>query len=249
MPSSKAVVITGASKGIGRALSVAFSRAGWRVFLVARGDEGLQETLGLLDGDLGHIALRCDISKWDECADVASVVAEHGGAAALINDAFGYGEDSLVDTSPETIREFFETSAIGNTQFTKAMLPLLIEQAQQTSQRSKILNIVADWGFPMHNVMSGPAMYVAGKYLMHGLGVALHREVAPSGVDVTNVYPGIVAAELSIDSTLEEVKAEFGDEAIPLSDLAEAILMTVHLQSAVVRHLVLSPENPEYNGE
>ncbi len=83
---------------------------------------------------------------------------------------------------------------------------------------------------------------------MHGFGVALHREVAPKGINVTNVYPGIVASSLDIDDDLDRLRDEFGNTAIPLKDLVNLILTTTILSSSVVRHIVLSPDNPTYDG-
>jgi short-subunit dehydrogenase len=100
----------------------------------------------------------------------------------------------------------------------------------------------------MHNVMTGTSTYVSGKYAVHGFGVALHKESAPLGINVTNVYPGIVASSLDIDDSFDQFRANFGETAIPLQDLVACILAVTELRSSVVRHLVLSPDNPTYNG-
>ncbi|MBT9175371.1 MAG: putative ketoacyl reductase [candidate division WS2 bacterium] len=244
------VVITGASKGIGRALAIGFSRQGWRIALLARNEEGLHKTYKRLDPHpKGHIVQPCDISVWTDCQKaVERVKGQFGYINALINDAFGYGEKPLEEMDPGDIHDFFETSATGNVLVTKAFLGLLEESFKATSKKSQIINIVADWGFPMHNLFTGTSIYVAGKYAMHGFGVALHREVAPKGINVTNVYPGIVASSLDIDDDLDRLRDEFGNTAIPLKDLVNLILTTTMLSSSVVRHIVLSPDNPTYDG-
>ena len=243
-------VITGASKGIGRALAIALSRAGWRVALLARNEEGLTETEGrLLKQSKEHLIIPCDISMWNECQRAHEHIAEEfGNLHVLINNAFGYGESPLFEMDPGQIHDFFATAASGTALITKALLPLL-EGGYKTSQRkSQIVNVVADWGFPMHNVMSGPSVYVSGKYAIHGFGVALHRETAPRGINVSNLYPGIVASDLDIDVPLEVVRQQKGVSAIPVIDIARLVIGMLNLESSVVRHLVVSPDNPDYNG-
>jgi NAD(P)-dependent dehydrogenase (short-subunit alcohol dehydrogenase family) len=246
----RTVVVSGASKGIGRALAIGFSRKDWRVVLIARGEEGLYETLKRLDQNVdGHLIQPCDISIWTDCQNAADRVSQQCGYInLLVNNAFGVGEKSLGEMDPGDIHDFFETSVTGTVLLTKAMLPLLADGNRATASKSQIINIVADWGFPMHNVMTGTPTYVSGKYAVHGFGVALHKETAPLGINVTNIYPGIVASSLDIDDSLEQLRINFGETAIPLQDLVTSVLATTELKSSVVRHLVLSPDNPTYNG-
>jgi 3-oxoacyl-[acyl-carrier protein] reductase len=246
----RTVVITGASKGIGRALAIGFSRKGWRVALMARNEEGLYETYKRLEKHLkGHIVQPCDISVWTDCQTATDRVKDQFGyVTVLVNDAFGYGEKPLEEMDPGDIHDFFETSTTGNVLITKAFLPLLEGGFKATSNKSQIINIVADWGFPMHNLFTGTPIYVAGKYALHGFGVALHREIAPKGINITNVYPGIVASSLDIDDDLDRFHKEFGNTAIPLRDLVNTVLFATELSSSVLRHIVLSPDNPTYDG-
>jgi 3-oxoacyl-[acyl-carrier protein] reductase len=243
-------VITGASKGIGRALAIALSRAGWRVALLARNEEGLAETEARLSNQSKkHLVVPCDISMWNECQRAHERIAEEfGDLNVLVNNAFGYGESQLSEMDPGQIHDFFAISVTGTALITKSLLPVL-ERGYTVSQRkSQIVNIVADWGFPMHNVMSGPSVYVSGKYAIHGFGVALHRETAPHGVNVSNLYPGIVASDLDIDVPVEVVRQQKGASAIPVIDITRLVIGILGLESSVVRHLVISPDNPDYNG-
>lgn len=246
----RSVVITGASKGIGRALAIGFSKRGWRIALLARNEEGLYETYKKLEPHpKGHIVQPCDISLWTECQSAADRVREQFGyIRVLINDAFGYGEKTLEEMDPGDIHDFFETSVTGNVFVTKSFLGLLEDGFKTTSDKSQIINIVADWGFPTHNIFTGTPIYVAGKYALHGFGVALHREIAAKGINVSNIYPGIVASSMELDDSMERFREEFGNSAIPLKDLVNLILFTTELSSSVVKHIVLSPDNPTYNG-
>jgi 3-oxoacyl-[acyl-carrier protein] reductase len=246
----RTVLITGASLGIGRALAIAFSRKNWCVALLARNEDGLHQTYKKLASPSDrHMITPCDISMWGECQKSAERIKEKfGHLNLLLNAAFGYAEDPLEKMDPGQIHDFFATSAAGTVLITKACLPLLITGYKKTKRKAQIINIVADWGFPMHNVFTGASTYVAGKYAVHGFGVALQREVAPKGINVTNIYPGIVASSFGLDSKLQIVRKEFGHTAIPLADLAHIVVACSELTSSVVRHLVISPDNPKYNG-
>jgi NAD(P)-dependent dehydrogenase (short-subunit alcohol dehydrogenase family) len=246
----RSIVITGASKGVGRALAIGFSRRDWRIALLARNEEGLFETYKQLKPHpKEHMVQPCDISVWTDCQKAVDRVKDQFGYVnAMINNAFGYGEKPLEEMDPGDIHDFFETSATGNALITKSFLQLLEEGFRATSTKSHIINIVADWGFPMHNIFTGTSIYVAGKYALHGFGVALHRETAPKGINVTNIYPGIIGSSLDLDDTIDRHREEFGNTAIPLKDLVDLILFTTELSSSVIRHVVLSPDNPSYDG-
>ena len=247
---SGSAVVTGASKGIGRALAIALSRAGWRLALLARDEAGLADTLRrLASNQKAHAVVPCDISMWNECQRAHDLLAEEFGCLhLLLNNAFGHGESPLFDMNPGEIHDFYATAATGTALVTKAFLPLLERGYSETQRKSQIINVVADWGFPMHNILTGSSVYVSGKYAVHGLGVALHRETAPRGVNVTNLYPGIVASDCDLDEPTSAVREKRGNTAIPLRDLSHLLLTILQLESSVVRHMVISPDNPDYNG-
>lgn len=222
-----------------------------RKMVLTLGATSLYETLGRLEQHPdGHLLQPCDIGIWTDCQNAADRIAEQfGHLNLLINNAFGAGEKSLAEMDPGDIHDFFETSVTGTALLTKSMLSLLACGAKASGgTKSQIINVVADWGFPMHNVMTGTPTYVAAKYAVHGFGVALHRETAEVGVNVTNLYPGIVASSVDLDAPIDEIRTEFGDHAIPMQDLVDLVLAVTSLRSSVVRHLVLSPDNPQYNG-
>ena len=247
---ASAALITGGSRGIGRALAIGFSREGWQVAIIARDEEELARTYERLSPHpQGHSMQSCDISLWSDCLVVAEQVKEQFGYLnVLINNAFGYGEQPLSEMGSGEIHDLFETCTTGTALITKALLDLLEAGYKASRRKSQIINIVADWGFPMHNILTGTSTYVAGKYAVHGFGVALHREIAPRGINVTNVYPGITASSLDIDDELGKVKEEFGNTAIPLGDLIKVIINCTKLDSSVIRHIVISPDNAEYDG-
>jgi short-subunit dehydrogenase len=93
---------------------------------------------------------------------------------------------------------------------------------------------------------SGPSTFVAGKYGLLGFGQAVSKEVLPRGVRVTNILPGDVASDFSIDDNLQKVVGKYGISKIPLNDLVEIILLTLKLELAKIDQIVVTPIDPNY---
>lgn len=160
----------------------------------------------------------------------------------VINCSFGEYEDPISDASPSDIYEFYNASLSG-----PALVFSVIEKSLSKSSNPLIINIVADWGIPMHNIMAGSALYVSGKYGAHGLGVGLQTEFAKIGVRTTNIFPGIVEVG---DSSFENInpKIPVTDEGIHPKDIVNSIEYIFLATTSHIKTLVLSPRNPEYNG-
>ena len=142
-----------------------------------------------------------------------------------------------------SISAFFQISLAGTAQVIQRSLPLL-----QSAPSPHVINIVADWGFPMHNIMTGPSLYIAAKYGLHGLGAALQTELGKHNIRTTNLCPGIVAANTEYGTDDSSFEAANGNSAIHPGDLAKAIDFILDAKYSHIRSIVLSPTNPEYNG-
>jgi NAD(P)-dependent dehydrogenase (short-subunit alcohol dehydrogenase family) len=187
MSTSKAVLITGCSTGMGRATAQHLANGGWTVYATAR----RVESLSGLDGCR---TLALDVT--DEAsmqAAVDTVVAEHGAVGVLINNA-GYSQSGAVESVPmDEVRRQFETNVFGLTRMCQLVLPGMREQ-----RWGKIVNISsmgANFVFP------GGGFYHATKYAVDALSDALRFEVRGFGVDVIIVQPGLI-------------KTEFGNAAV-----------------------------------
>jgi NAD(P)-dependent dehydrogenase (short-subunit alcohol dehydrogenase family) len=187
MSTSKAVLITGCSTGIGRATAQHLANGGWTVYATAR----RVESLSGLDGCR---TLALDVT--DEAsmqAAVDTVIGEHGAVGVLINNA-GYSQSGAVESVPmDEVRRQFETNVFGLTRMCQLVLPGMREQ-----RWGKIVNISsmgANFVFP------GGGFYHATKYAVDALSDALRFEVRGFGVDVIIVQPGLI-------------KTEFGNAAV-----------------------------------
>jgi NAD(P)-dependent dehydrogenase (short-subunit alcohol dehydrogenase family) len=178
--SSRAVLITGCSSGIGAATAAHLAGKGWTVYATAR----RVETLADLEAK-GCRTLALDVT--DEAsrrAAVEAVEAAEGAVGVLVNNA-GYSQSGAVESVPdERVRAQFDTNVFGLLGMCRAVLPKMREAGW-----GKIVNVSSMGGrftFP------GGGIYHASKHAVEALSDALRFEVKGFGVDVIIIEPGII---------------------------------------------------------
>ncbi len=177
---SKAVLITGCSTGIGAATAAAFAKAGWTTYATAR----KVETLAELEA-AGCRALPLDVlDETSMAAAVDAVVAEEGAVGVLVNNA-GYSLTGAVESlAMDDLRKQFETNVFGLVRMCQLVLPAMRDQGW-----GRIINVGSTGGkltFP------GMGAYHGTKYAVEAFSDALRYEVAPFGVKVALIEPGII---------------------------------------------------------
>jgi NAD(P)-dependent dehydrogenase (short-subunit alcohol dehydrogenase family) len=205
MPS---IFVTGAGKGIGRAIVERFAAAGWDVAGVTRSAADVDRLNRLGAGGTARF-WRADAA---EAGEIAAVAAEYTGGEAgldlLVNNAGGFRHGSFRDTEAATLDALWQGNVVSAFTVTQALLPALIRA------RGRIANIVS---IAALRPLPGKAAYSATKAAQAALFRCLRDEIAGDGVTVTNIYPGLTYTN-SFDG--EEV-----DPATMLSpaDVAEAV--------------------------
>jgi NAD(P)-dependent dehydrogenase (short-subunit alcohol dehydrogenase family) len=182
---SKAVLITGCSTGIGRATAQRLAAHGHTVYATARREETIADLR-----EAGCRTLQLDVTDEESMqAAVGTVVAEHGAVGALVNNA-GYSQSGALETvAMDDLRRQFETNVFGLVRMCQLVLPGMREQ-----RWGRIVNISsmgANFTFP------GAGAYHATKYAVEALSDALRFEVKGFGVGVTVVQPGLIRTEFS----------------------------------------------------
>ena len=198
--SSKVVVVTGASMGIGEALARIFADHGARVVLLSR-DAGRAE---VARDRIGHtertLALSCDVRNREEIDRVLSLTLHHFNRIDVwINNA-GHGLlDSVAQLDMAACRETFDTNFFGAVESMLAVIPVMKQQGAGT-----IINISSVAGhipLPFHTV------YSATKFAMNAFGKAARVELRDFGIHVMTVCPGYVRTEFGANALKgQEVK-------------------------------------------
>ena len=180
----KAVLVTGASTGIGRRITERLATAGYFVYAGARKDADLQAL-----GAIRNVqAVRLDVTKpADIDAAVAAVVKGGRGLYALVNNAGVVTVGPLVETTPEEFDLVMSVNVYGPYRMTRAFAPLIL------AQHGRIINIGSISG-----ILSDPEVgaYQMSKHAMETFTDTLAQELAPAGVQVAIVEPGSYKSDI-----------------------------------------------------
>jgi NAD(P)-dependent dehydrogenase (short-subunit alcohol dehydrogenase family) len=202
-------LITGSSRGIGRALTQAALDAGDRVIATARDPSQLRDLADRYGDAVRTVAL--DVTD-PAAADAAvqAAVDEFGGLDVLVNNA-GYGNlNSVEDTTLDDFRRQIETNLFGTIIMTKAVIPLM--RRQRSGHIVQFSSVGGRLGAP------GRAPYSAAKWGVEGFSEVLAQEMALVGVRVTIIEPGgfrtdFAGASTSLDEGRPEYDAVVGKAA------------------------------------
>ena len=225
----RVVVITGASAGIGAALAEELSPRGARLVLAARRLDRLEE----LNRKLGnaHLCVRADVANPHDCEQlVARAVERFGRLDTLVCNA-GYGILRRVhETSPEQMREIFQTNVFGTADCVRAAVPVMLKQEPRRwrGQVVVVSSAVARRAIPLFGA------YSATKAAQLSLAEAMRVELRPLRIAVTSVHP------IGTDT-------EFGDAAAARTGGGRVARIRGEVrQSAqqVARKMVRAIENP-----
>jgi len=189
---SQVWLITGSSRGLGRALADAVLAAGHMLVATARNPAQLADLIERYGDQVRTVAL--DVTSEQAAVDAVAVATKaFGRLDVLVNNA-GYGDISPIeDTSLDEFRAQIETNLFGVINVTKAALPLMREQrAGHILQFSSVGGRIG----PV-----GRAPYAAAKWGVEGFSEVLSKEVGPFGVKVTIIEPGGFRTDFAGSST------------------------------------------------
>jgi NADP-dependent 3-hydroxy acid dehydrogenase YdfG len=225
-------VITGASSGIGEATARALVAAGYRVVLLARRAERINELAAEL-GD-NSLAIEADVTDRDSLIAAAErVQAELGGADILVNNAGLMLLGPFSSDQRDDYRRMVETNLLGAITTTEVFLDQLLDGG------GDLINISSVAG---RTARPTNAVYAATKWGINGWSESLRQELQPQ-IRVTIIEPGAVATELTSHITHEETReateAFVKDLAIRPEDIAEVIVFTVSRPRRVTLNEIL----------
>jgi len=184
-------VVTGASRGIGRAIATAFADEGAEVVLCARDGDALQAVVSEIaaGGGIAH-ALPLDLTDGAAVAHLPTVAAHLLGGAPtiLVNNAGVYTGGRFDELTDDDWRRTFELNVFGTARVTRTLLPAMVEAG-----RGRVISVASTAG---KSGTAGQSAYNASKHALLGLTRSLALEVAADGVRVTAICPGWVDTDL-----------------------------------------------------
>lgn len=199
----KNVLITGASRGIGKSIALEFAKKGYNVGInyfksSAAAEEVKKEILAL---GLEAEVFKFDVSKSEECVKLTQAFINHFGSIdVLVNNAGISKIAPINDAEFEDWDEMLNTNLSAAFYLSKALLPCFLK-----SKSGNIINISSIWGV---SGASCEVAYSASKAGLIGFTKALAKELGPSGIRVNCISPGVINTEMnsSLDSeTINEL--------------------------------------------
>lgn len=226
----KNIVVTGASKGIGKAIALYFAERGFNVAICARNAEKLNELQKEITVfGVNVIAEVCDVSDKNAVkAFAVKVLREWSTIDVLVNNAGTYLPGQVINEEDGNLELLIKTNLYSAYNITRAFVGAMIEKKQ-----GHIFNISSIAGLQAY---PNGGSYSISKFAMTGLSKALREELKPHRVRVTNIAPGATLTDSWAGTTLPE------ERFIAPADLAKLIFDIHHLsESTAVEEVVIRP--------
>ena len=231
----KVAIITGASRGIGRATAKLFAAEGAKVAVLSRTEDGNAAVVAAIEADGGTaLGVVCDVADARRItAAVAAVVDAFGGVDILVNNAFDPSAvmSSVVNLSVEQLQRNFDTGPIASLRMMQACYPYL-----KASAAGRVIN----FGSPAAMTgMSPYAPYNMAKEATRALTRTAAREWGPDGITVNTVQP---VAETWGDVDVPPPTNALGRYGSPEEDIAPVLLFLASEDARYLTGYTLTPD-------
>lgn len=233
----KKAIITGGSRGLGKATAIAFAKEGIDVAITGRNEKNLQETVAELK-NLGVNATYAlfNVGNYEEVQKgIKQIMASFGSVDILVNNAGIAAFGSLIDMKVEQWSEIIQTNVMGMYFVTKEVLPYLIEKNQ-----GDIFNVASTAGLTGN---ANTSAYSASKFAVIGMSESLMKEVRKNNIRVCTLTPSTIASDMSIELGIANKNSE--DSVLQPEDFAELIVAGLKLpRRAMLKGASLWSTNP-----
>jgi NAD(P)-dependent dehydrogenase (short-subunit alcohol dehydrogenase family) len=201
-------IITGASRGLGRAIAIGLAQAGARTVLAARGGPALNDVATEIERGGGEtMVVRCDVRDPAAVESLAArTLAEWGRIDVLVNSAGISLRRPAQEIDAEAWRAVIDTLLTGTFLTTHAVLPAMI-----AARRGNIINLIA----PLEKIVTpGFSAYTAAKWGVEGLTRTLAKELRRHAINVNGLHPGGFADTAMVRETVPELRQGLLDPAM-----------------------------------
>lgn len=219
---NQVVWITGASSGIGEALSYQFAAQGAKLILSARREDALQEVAQKCDKAAEVMILPLDLAQSETLASKVEKALAHFGHVDLLINNGGISQRSLAkDTGLDVYRKLMEVNYFGTIALTQALLPSML--ARKSGHLAVVSSIAGKVGAPLRTGYSG------SKFAVNGYFEALRVETMRDNLKVSVICPGFIQTNVSVnaltaDGSQQGKSDENIQEGMPADECARQIL-------------------------
>jgi short-subunit dehydrogenase len=237
-PGGRNVIITGASKGIGRAIAEVFAAGGYNLYLCSRNEVALYKAMEELITKYPGIHVKAkarDLSTREGVESFGEWILNNSiNIDVLVNNA-GVFEPGSVYNEPEgTLERMMAVNLYSAYHLTRKLIHQMMEQSNFHGSRGHIFNICS---IASLNAYDNGGAYSISKFAMHGFSKNLREEMKTYGIKVTSVFPGAVYTDSWSGSDIDPKRI------MEASDIAKIILASAQLSAgACVEDIVLRPQ-------
>ena len=230
--SNKIVVITGGSKGIGKAIAQQFAAEGNTILLCARNEAMLKSCVAELQQQYPQASIHSFVADLSQKAAVQAFAAwclQQGTAHVLVNNAGTYLPGDIKDEAEGNLEHMMNTNLYSAYYLTRLLLPGMLQKAS-----GHIFNICSIAALDAYD---GGGSYSISKFALDGFSQNLRHELKQTGLKVTAVFPGAVLTDswAGFDNSTKRI--------MEASDVAAMVLAASKLSpQAVVEQIVLRPQ-------
>lgn len=233
---NKTALVTGAGKGIGKAIALALAKEGVNVILVARTQEEIDSVAAKVRSlRVKALAVTADVADINSVnTAVEKALSEFGAIDILINNAGIASFGKFLELEPTDWERIIQVNLMGPYYMTRAVVPNMIER-----QTGDIINISSTAGLAGNAMTSA---YSASKFALLGLTDSLMQEMRKHNIRVTALTPSTVATDMA-----KELKLTDGnpDKVMQAEDMAELVIAQLKLNRRVfVKNSSLWSTNP-----
>ena len=227
---NKKIVITGATKGIGKAIAEKFANEGWDLALCARSENDLIAVQSKIQNLKSKILISvCDVSKKEEVKSFAEKVnTEFGAVDIIVNNAGVFFPGQVINEEEGTLEKLIETNLYSAYYLSRMLLPKMMEK--KSGHIFNLCSVASIGAYP------NGGSYSISKFALLGLSKALREELKEFSVKVTALIAGATYTHSWKTSDLPEsrfMKAE---------DIAQTIWDVYHLsENTVIEEILLRP--------
>jgi NAD(P)-dependent dehydrogenase (short-subunit alcohol dehydrogenase family) len=227
-------LVTGAGRGIGRAIALALAREGARLTVVSRNAAELDSLVSEIEkaGSRG-VAFAGDLRSRSACDGAVAAAVSHFGALQLLVNNAGVGQfASVEETDDQTWDDVIGTNLTAVFRLTRAAIPHLARRGGQIVMISSLAG---------QNPISGMATYCASKAALDHFASCLMLEVRPKGIRVTTIAPG------SVDTSFGAMpRSDDSSWKLSAEDIARTVVDVVRLRDAAhTSRVEMRPSRPQ----
>jgi short-subunit dehydrogenase len=226
-------IITGASKGIGKAIATLLIQNGCNLAICARNEQDLMDTkneLQAINPEACILAIACDMSQKEDVLRFAnSILDTYANIDILVNNAGRFLPGDISNEADGLLETLIETNLYSAYHLTRALLPSMMNNKQ--GHIFNISSIAALKAYPQGG------SYSISKYALEGFSKNLREEMKPYNIKVTTVNPGATMSDSWKDSGIDE------ERIMKAEDIAAVVWSVYNLSpQAVVEEIVLRPQ-------